>query len=45
MKRIVAYFRRRREDRKAFAYYDNYTLFDSIMGGYCGLLKFGGSKR
>lgn len=45
MERIRAFFRRRREARKAVVYYDNYTLFGSIMGGYCGLLKLNHGKR
>lgn len=45
MKRIMNILRRRRQARRDVTYYDNYTLFGSIMGGYCGLLKFGSDKR
>ena len=45
MKRIINFLRARHQARKDVVYYDNYTLFGSIMGGYCGLLKFSDRKR
>ena len=46
MKQIVRAIRNstieKKRAKKNEMYYDNYTMLGSILGGYCGLLKFGG---
>lgn len=32
----------KQQAKKSEMYYDNYTMLGSILGGYCGLLKFSG---
>lgn len=49
MKRIMNALRERaRERRQAkenLVYYDNYTMLGSILGGYCGMLRFDKKQR
>ena len=31
--------------RRNVIYYDNYTMMGSILGGYCGMMKFDGRRE
>ena len=50
MKRMLRVFRKESIGREAgrrstAAYYDNYTMLGTVLGGYCGMLKRGGRKE
>lgn len=42
--RAIARLFRKRKERNV-QYYDHYTMMGTVLGGYSGMLKFGGGRR